>query len=83
MVLFNLYAFDQVRGTRLATPMLNISNCEFYYLMNSYDSLIYLENNNFYSDDNSGSSGAIYYFGDSRGMNLNIDSSIFKNSRFC
>lgn len=47
-VLFNLYSFDKRSTTSNHVPTLIIKNCEFKYFLKEYDSLIEVENNNFY-----------------------------------
>ena len=46
--------------------MLVIKKCEFQYFYNKYDSLIEVENNNFYmkSDPTEPNSGFLFYYGD-------------------
>ena len=39
-VLFNLYAFDNLRATSIEPPTLELVNCTFKYFVNQLDSLI-------------------------------------------
>ena len=45
-VLFNLYAFDSVRGNNTHSPTLNLINCDFKYFLDK-QALIQVETNNF------------------------------------
>ena len=45
-VLFNLYAFDQLRTTNVNPPQLELVGCKFKYFVNKLDALIQVETNN-------------------------------------
>ena len=61
---------------------INIVNCQFQFFLRDYESLIYVENNNYYS---MGSNywGIVGLRGENRGAGIVISGSTFSNSRFC
>ena len=81
-----MYNFD---GISASSPdnvtTLTLKNCTFTYFLADYEALIYVENNNI-EPMNVDSSGVPSYFsilGSDRGVNLQINKTKFRHSRFC
>ncbi|CDW73143.1 UNKNOWN [Stylonychia lemnae] len=49
-VLFNIYSFDRANSNEMSSPQLILSGCTFQYFVNNYEALVYVENNNYYSE---------------------------------
>lgn len=85
-VLFNLYNWDRQRSyTPDSRASLTLTNCQFYYFLADYESLINVETNNMVivQPAAEGASPYIEELGDNRGAIIDIASSKFYHSRFC
>ncbi len=88
-VFINIYGFDRLHSHSSSTPYVHIVGCEFRYFLRHYESLIYVENNNYHIDTPVGTTtdpnnkGIYSYLGEDRGLDLTIDNSVFEYSRFC
>jgi len=78
-VLFNLYAFDEGDASITSPPELYIQSCDFEYLLDDYEAMIYVEQNNFYRLTPT----VTGYRGDTRGARIRIYDSSLTHSRFC